>query len=171
MAQTITEDTVDRVVELTTGQDTHTTRHQRAKVVTATQGSEQALFDPALPGLTLIERLCVALYACRLTPSDLLANEYGVRLEQAGAEPALVAQVLNSDFSQPGTSRLSAMLCFTHALITDPVKADQSALLALKEAGLSTPEVVTLAQLISFISYQVRLAAGLAAMKALEQQA
>ena len=171
MAQTITEDTVDRVVGLTPGQGTHATRHQRAKVVTATQGSEQALFDPALPGLTLIERLCVALYACRLTPSDMLATEYGARLEQAGAEPALVAQVLKADFSQSGTSRLSAMLRFTHALITDPVKADQSALLALKEAGLSTPEVVTLAQLISFISYQVRLAAGLAAMKALEQQA
>jgi uncharacterized protein YciW len=65
---------------------------------------------------------------------------------------------------------LLAMLNFTHALITEPVKADQAALLTLQEAGLSTPEIVTLAQLIAFISYQVRLAAGLSAMQALEQR-
>ena len=33
------------------------------------QGSYDALFDPALPGLTLAERLLVALYAARLTPA------------------------------------------------------------------------------------------------------
>ena len=170
MAHTTAEDTIDRVAGLTPDLSTYATRHQRAKVVAATQGSEQALFDPALAGLTLIERLCVALYACRLTPSEMLAREYGARLEKAGADPAWVEQVLNADISHTGQTRLSALLAFTHALITDPVKADQTALLALKEAGLSTPEVVTLAQLISFVSYQVRLAAGLAAMKALEQQ-
>jgi uncharacterized protein YciW len=60
------------------------------------------------------------------------------------------------------------MLSFTQTLITKPINADKNALSALPKAGLSTPEVVTLAQLISFVSYQVRLAAGLRAMKELE---
>jgi uncharacterized protein YciW len=74
-------------------------------------------------------------------------------------------------FSQLADTRLHAILTFTHTLITDPVKADQTALKALPQAGLSTPEVVTLAQLIAFVSYQVRVVAGLNAMKLLEQQA
>jgi uncharacterized protein YciW len=41
----------------------------------------------------------------------------------------------------------------------------------LKEAGLSTPEIVTLAQLIAFISYQTRVVAGLRAMRQAEVQA
>ena len=168
MAQTITQDTIDRVVGLAPGQRTHTIRHQRAKVVAATQGSEQALFDPALAGLTLRERLCVALYACRLTPSEALARQYAARLVTAGADAPLIAEVSRGSLTLAGQPRLLAMLNFTHALITEPVKADQAALLALKDAGLSTPEIVTLAQLIAFISYQVRLAAGLTAMQALE---
>jgi uncharacterized protein YciW len=66
---------------------------------------------------------------------------------------------------------LHTILKFTHTLITDPVTADRQALLALPQAGLSTPEVVTLAQLIAFVSYQVRLVAGLKAMKSLEKSA
>ncbi len=170
MAQTIAEDTIDSVVGLTPGQTTYTARHQRAKVVAATQASEEALFDPALAGLTLSERLCVALYACRLTPAEALAKQYAARLVTAGAEASLIAALSSGTLAllQPQPPRLQAMLTFTHALITEPVKADQAALLALKDAGLSTPEIVTLAQLIAFISYQVRLAAGLTAMKALE---
>ena len=47
-----------------------------------------------------------------------------------------------------------------------PVEGDRQALTALLDAGLETIDVVTLGQLIAFISYQVRLASGL---KALEQ--
>ena len=38
----------------------------------------------------------------------------------------------------------------------------------LPAAGVSTPAVVTLSQLIAFLSYQTRLVAGLVAMKAAE---
>ena len=47
----------------------------------------------------------------------------------------------------------------------------RSALLALPAAGISTPAVVALSQLIAFLSYQVRLVAGLKAMKASEEEA
>jgi uncharacterized protein YciW len=41
-------DTVDRLVGLTASDQTYQVRHQRDKVVAATQGSENGLFDPAL---------------------------------------------------------------------------------------------------------------------------
>jgi len=171
MPNTHTTDTIDRLVGLNPALSTFAIRHQRDKVVAATQKSEDGLFDPALPGLSLAERLLVALLACTLTPSITCAAEYRDRLFALGTDHALIDAVSTGEFSQLADARLRAILTFTHTLITDPVKADQAALKALPQAGLSTPEVVTLAQLIAFVSYQVRVVAGLTAMKLLEQQA
>ena len=172
MAETIpydpSRDTIDQLVGLSAGQSLYAIRHQRDKVAAATQGSEDALFDPTLPGLTLVERLLVALLACKLTPASELANYYQQKLVHAGADKATVEIVLAGKINEIKNGRLNAILKFTHTLITDPIKGDKAALQALPAAGVSTPEVVALSQLIAFLSYQVRLAAGLKAMKALE---
>ncbi len=170
MTQHTEHDTIDQLLILTPGMSTHAVRHEREKVVHATQGSEDGLFDPKLPGLTLIERLLAALLACQLTPALELAKVYQSRLESNEADPLIIKLVSQAELSKVTDVRLKAILTFTHTLITDPIRADKHALVALQQAGLSTPEVVTLAQLIAFISYQVRLAAGLKAMKALEQK-
>lgn len=163
-----TSDTLDRLVGLSPQSQTYATRREREKVVAATQGSENSLFDPALPGLSEIDRLYVALFACLITPSPELAAEYKSRLVNLGANLQTIDCIQKSDIHKIGNVRLEAMLNFTHTLITKPINADKMALSALPKAGLSTPEVVTLAQLISFVSYQVRLATGLRAMQALE---
>jgi uncharacterized protein YciW len=163
-------DTIDRLVNLSVQNQTYAVRHERTKVVSATQGSEDGLFDPALPGLSLEERLYVALYACLLTPAPELAAEYEGRLANLCADVQTMAHIKNLSIHAIEGTRLQAMLNFTHTLITKPINADKQALLSLPQAGLATAEVVTLAQLISFVSYQVRLAAGLRAMLALENQ-
>lgn len=169
MSIPVTDDLIDRLVGLVPGSRTHAARHQREKVVTATQGSYNALFDPALPDLSLTERLLVALYACRLTPAPELAAHYRERLQQLPADAALIAL---ADAGQPQDAqdrRLAAMLTFTRTLIENPVEGDRAALQTLPAAGISTPAVVALSQLIAFLSYQVRLVAGLKAMKASEE--
>lgn len=45
-----------------------------------------------------------------------------------------------------------------------PVEGDKDAVLSLKKAGIATNDIVALSQLIAFLSYQLRLAAGLKAM-------
>lgn len=164
-------DLVDRLAGLTPGSKTYETRHQRAKVAAATQGSYDTLFAPDLPGLSLVERLLVALYASRLTPSAALTAHYREQAAIAGAEASLIALAEHGTPDEATSPRLAAILSFTRKLIENPVEGDREALLTLPQAGLSTPEVVTLSQLIAFLSYQVRLVAGLAAMKALEESA
>lgn len=164
-------DLIDAISGLQPGSATHALRHQREKVVAATQGSYDALFDPALPGLTLVERLLVALYAARLTPSPKLANHYRARLAVAGADAATIAIAEQGTPADATDPRLRAMLTFTRTLIEKPIEGDKAALEALPAAGLTTPAVVTLAQLIAFLSYQVRLVAGLDALKALNDNA
>ena len=166
----VTDDLVDRLIGLAPGAKTYEVRHFREKVAAATQGSYDALFDPALPGLSLAERLLVALYATRITPSPLLAAHYRARLADAGATPADIAVAESGKPADAATPRLAAILEFTRKLIEKPVEGDEAALKTLPAAGVSTPAVVTLSQLVAFLSYQVRLVAGLEAMKALEGQ-
>lgn len=164
-------DLVDRLAGLAPGSKTYETRHHRVKVAAATQGSYDTLFAPELPGLSLVERLLVGLYASRLTPSATLVAHYREQAIAAGADASLIVLAEQGEAGQAPSPRLAAILSFTRKLIENPVEGDREALLTLPQAGLSTPEVVVLSQLIAFLSYQVRLVAGLIAMKALEESA
>ncbi|MCO5401147.1 acyl-CoA thioester hydrolase/BAAT C-terminal domain-containing protein [Ralstonia soli] len=167
---TPTQDVVDHVAGLDEGSTTHALRHTREKVATATQGSYDGLFDAALPGLTLGERLLVALYACRLTPAPELAEHYRLRLADTPVDTDALQAIEHGDVDAVDTladTRLRAILAFTRTLVERPIEGDRDALLRLPAAGLATADVVTLAQLIAFLSYQTRLVAGLRALNAL----
>jgi len=148
-------DVIDALVPLHAASPLHAVRHQRDKVVAATQGSYDAIFDPALPGLSLAERLLAAQTVARLSGSAVLEAHYRDRLDQLPATP-------------PSGERVQAILAFAEVLTEHPVEGDRVALLKLPAAGLSTPEVITLAQLIAFVAYQVRVVAGLQAMAAMD---
>ncbi|QRX82013.1 CMD domain-containing protein [Glaciimonas sp. PAMC28666] len=158
-------DVVDRLVGLQSGSATYDLRHQRKKVVAATQGSYDTLFDPSLAGISLNERLLVALYACCLSGAATLAAHYRDRLTSLLPVPTELTAVETDAPDQLPDGRLRAMLLFTRALTQRPVEGDQAALQSLPAVGISTPAVVVLAQLIAFISYQVRVVASLKAMQ------
>lgn len=62
--------------------------------------------------------------------------------------------------------RVSAALDHAHMLVFHPRDAAPSALRRLLDAGFSTDEVVTLSQLVAFLTFQIRVVAGLAALGA-----
>ena len=165
-------DIIDRMAGLDPGSPLHTLRHLRDKVAVATQGSYDAMFDAAVEGLSVTERLLVALHACSLSQAGELAAHYRHRLTTVNASPELLARVESvgeSSVAAGADPRLRAMLDFTHTLITNPMEGDKPSLMKLVKAGLTTPAIVALAQLIAFLSYQLRVVAGLKAMQALEQ--
>jgi len=148
-------DVIDALVPLHATSPLHAVRHQRDKVVAATQGSYDAIFDPALPGLAMAERLLAAHTVARLSGSTALEAHYRDRLDRLPATP-------------PDGERVQAILAFAEVLTEHPMEGDRIALLKLPAAGLSTPEIITLAQLIAFVAYQVRVVAGLQAMAAMD---
>jgi uncharacterized protein YciW len=172
---TNTPDAIDAAVALAPGDPTWALRRQREKVVAATQGSYDAMFSPAVEGLSVRERLLVALHACRVSGAGGLAAHYRERLAAEGAEGAdgadgTVATAV--DAGQPvADARLQAVLAFTGKLIERPIEGDKAALQSLAASGLSTPAIVAMSQLIAFLSYQIRLAAGLQALAAAEANA
>lgn len=58
-------------------------------------------------------------------------------------------------------SRLAAALEHAHLLVFHPRDASPSALQKLLDAGWSTTDIVTLSQLVAFLSFQIRVVAGL----------
>ncbi|MGO4612030.1 CMD domain protein, partial [Variovorax sp. 2RAF20] len=53
-------DVIDHAVPLAPSQTTHAVRHQRAKVVAATQASYEGMFTPEVEGISVVERLLTA---------------------------------------------------------------------------------------------------------------
>ncbi|MDP9902693.1 CMD domain-containing protein [Variovorax ginsengisoli] len=168
----LSTDLVDACVPLAADSPVYAVRHQRDKVAVATQGSYAALFDPALSGPPLVERLLAAHAIARSAGSTALQAHYRAQLDalaplsaaqQAAADGAAVESL--AAFGEG--PRLEAVLAFTRTLTDRPVEGDRAALLTLPAAGLTTAEVVALAQLIAFVAYQVRVVAGLQALAAL----
>jgi CMD domain protein len=66
--------------------------------------------------------------------------------------------------------RLEAALIHAHLLVFRPRDASSAALQALLNAGWSTDDIVTLSQLVAFLSFQIRVVIGLRALAAAETQ-
>lgn len=63
-------------------------------------------------------------------------------------------------------ARLTALLAHAHLLIFHPRDADAAALAALQSAGWSTPAIVTVSQIVAYLSFQIRAAHGLRLLSA-----
>lgn len=66
--------------------------------------------------------------------------------------------------------RLGAALTHAHLLVFRPRDASSAALQALLNAGWSTDDIVTLSQLVAFLSFQIRVVTGLRALAAADTQ-
>ena len=159
-------DVIDRAAGLAPGDAVHSARRFRAKVVEATQASHDALLDEPVPGLATADRLRVAEHVCSLAGATRLARHYAER--RAGATTRGRADDAD-ERDAPPTPALAAMLAFAAKLTTDPRRGDRAALDALRRAGLDDAAIVALAQLVAFVSYQLRVVAGLQALDELER--
>jgi uncharacterized protein YciW len=147
-------DAIDRAVGLVPGDPLHTARRFRSKVVDASQASHDALLHEPVEGLSSADRLRVAAHVCTIAGVASLAQHYQSELASAAGRDV------------PPSPALPAMLQFAATLTTDPRRGDRAALEPLRRAGLSDPAIVALAQLVAFLSYQLRVVAGLQALRA-----
>ena len=147
-------DVIDRAAGLAPGDALHTARRFRAKVVEATQASHDALLEQPVEGLSTADRLRVALHVCTLAGATSSRST-----TRRGSPPTPHAM-------RRPPPRCPRCCDFAAALTTDPRAGDRAAIEALRRAGLGDPAIVALAQLVAFLSYQLRVVAGLKAMRA-----
>lgn len=141
--------------------------------------------------VTLAERVLVAAFVTRLGGDDATAAFYRDRAaaidpDRAGVVVAEASAAAAAGpfgrYAEPGLqdentegrryqaddavraalgARLAAALEHAHLLALRPREADASALAALADAGWSTDAIVTLSQLVAFLSFQQRVVTGL----------
>jgi CMD domain protein len=137
-------------------------RNQRLDVARFTQGSFEALLEPDDPaGVSRIERELVALRVAILTASTPLIVFHQRRLRELNVAPTKIAAVEQSANHSEFTPRESAILCHVDRLTHEPRAATPANIDALRTQGLSADAIVSIAQLIAFLSFQLRLLAGL----------
>ena len=88
-------DLIDRLLQWPADHPAQAVRHQRDKVVAATQGSYDGLFDPQLSGLSLVERGLAAWVVASLSGSEVLSAHYRAQLLQGPALSAEARAVLD----------------------------------------------------------------------------
>lgn len=188
-------DVIDQLVGIREGDALFELRSQRPDAKRNAQASFDALFaSDELGHASQLERLAVAYWTLALSQSPA-AGFYRELLaaEDAGAAAALDAELPGAattgpygDFPagpltvenvaglhwQAGPAlvaavgpRLAAALAHTHLLVLRPRDSSDDALQALLDAGWSPTGIVTLSQLVAFLSFQLRVVAGLSVLK------
>jgi CMD domain protein len=158
-------DIVDAVAGLAPASPIATLRRQREAFVLHTQGSYDVLITPADPaGVSQIERAAAALRVASLERDAALIAHYGGRLRQIGADAATIEAVEQGREPRGATARLAAILHHVALVATAPGSSSRARLDALRNAGLTPRDIVTIAQIVAFVSYQVRVVAGLRAL-------
>ena len=153
-----TVDMMNQIAGLSPTAATAAVRALRPDVVRHSQGSYATLLaPPTVTGLTRIERAQVALRVAVLTDSPTLVAHYRQQLTELGASSASIAALEHPDTVGTLDQRTSAIMGHVDLLTHAPGQATPHDLQRLQAAGLSGPEIVTLAQLIAFLSFQVRV--------------
>lgn len=190
MSTSIT-DVIDHLVGIEPGSRLDQLRNQRPEARRNAQASYEALFAPQEPGTaSTSERLAVAAFVTGLNQDEPVAEFYEARLAgRAPQLAAVIAKEIEAGrttgpygvYPTSGPlaaesvagpvfrvvdrdalgARLTAALEHAHVLVFRPREASREALQVLLDAGWSATDVVTLSQLVAFLSFQVRVVTGL----------
>ena len=162
------EDVFGVLADVEPGSPAARLREQRPDLTRFSQASYESLLEPATDdSLSGREREIVALRIAVLTPDAPLTAWHRDRVAASTGTVATVSAVTGfPDVSPELTPREVAILRHTDLLTLRPADSEQSDIDALRTAGLSTLEIVTLSQLIAFVAFQVRVLATLRAFGA-----
>ena len=182
-------DVIDSLVGIAPGSKLDAIRAQRSEARKHAQASYASLFEPkALGGVSADERHAIAAFVAGLHGEPKTNAFYAAKLPET-LGTAVVTEVAAAKTKgpyghfpkgplsvedAPGPSwkmsdagraalgpRLSAAFEHTHMLVFHPRDASAASLQSLLDAGWSTDDIVTVSQLVSFLSYQIRVVAGL----------
>lgn len=142
-------------------------RRQKPELAEQLQDYYRAVFEPdaeSAAALPLADRGAIAVRVASHTGSTAVADWYADLAASAGVDGETLARA--RDVAQPWTEETALAAAIRHAdmLTTRPASAQRGDIAALKAAGFSPAGIMSLAQVVAFVSYQLRLIAGLRAL-------
>jgi CMD domain protein len=172
-------DVIDTLAGIAAGSRLDTLRTLRPEARKHAQMSYLSLFEPnAMGGVSAQERFAVAAFAAGLHGRPETKDFYTARAEVASAStkgpygaypkgPLSVEDTAGPLYRVAAGARdilgprLASAFEHVHMLVFHPRDAAPPSLQALLDAGWSTTDIVTLSQLVAFLSFQIRVVAGL----------
>ena len=131
----------------------------RSGILELTEKSHDATLRPNQPGgLALAERAALACRIALLNNDAVLARHYESLI---GGGDFAIADI---GFDGGEDIRLRAILRHADLVTVNPKEAVSGDVSALKSAGIADADIVRLSQLVAFVSYQIRVVAGLRLM-------
>ena len=164
--QTTTIDVVNAILGVQPGDKIAELRDQKPVLAEELQTYYRAIFEPDATSSTafpLIDRLLAAVRVASHTRSLAVANWYAQLAVAAGASSSEIERARDIARAWVDSSKLGAAIRHADLLTTNPSNARQSDLQALKNAGFTPAGILSLSQVVAFVSYQLRLIAGLRA--------
>lgn len=188
-------DVIDELAGIEAGSALAALRDRRMQARENAQASYAALFEPAdASGMSLAERYAVATFVASLHGRGETRDFYAAMLSQAdpALAPVISAEAEHGAAEGPYGAypkgplsaedkggprygpadggalgpRLASAFAHVHLLVFRPRDASADALQALLSAGWSTDGIVTLSQLVAFLTFQIRSVAGLRVLAA-----
>lgn len=157
-----TTDLLNTLAGIEAGSHVGELRTQRSEIASYIQGSYNALLEPDdTSSVSRIERGLISLRVAILEHSAPLIEHYRAYLAQADAPAESVSAVENAALGDALSPRLVAILKHVDLLTKEPIAATPAHLAELQAQGLSAADIVTISQLIAFLSFQVRAIVGL----------
>lgn len=151
---------IDRVAGLNPESVIHAARRQRQVFVDGTEECRVSVLEPSngLGLFSAFRKALAARIAALIGPAELSAA-YRKMAGDADAVLCAVAQV--RDLPPDAEPRLQAMVRHADLVTKTPKASAKFDIEALAAAGLSNPQIVALSELIAFVNYEARVAAGL----------
>lgn len=152
-------DAIDRAAGLTADDALYATRRLRPEFVDGAEQCRQSVLTPNdEQGLAADLRLALAQRMAMLNNDAALQVDYQAQLEQQQPSDALLALAAGAtDLAEP----LATIARHADLVTQQPMNATEQHIRLLEQAGLSNPQIVALSELIAFVNFQTRVAAGL----------
>lgn len=166
-ATDITEqaDAIDAIIDAQDALPLRAIRDLRPDVARYTRGSYHVLLEPQEPGsVSRFERELIAFRVALLSYSVELTEYHRVRLRELGTPEATITAIEQFPKGEALPERETLILGHVERLIIAPHTASRESIETLLAGGFSPRDIVSIAQLITFASYEVRVLAGLKAI-------
>lgn len=162
-----TKDVIAEIVGIEPGSALAQVVAGRADIMALTQQTHDGALMPETPGgLSHAERAALACRIAKINNESAFEAHFEALMDKAGASDA-TARIADIWFDGGGDARLKALIRHVDLVAHAPKDATRRDIELLREAGIAEPDIVRLAELVAFVSYQIRVAAGLRLMRGL----
>lgn len=156
-------DAIDKAAGLSPDDALFSARRFRAEFVDGAEACRRSVLTPEDDkGLAAPLRLALARRIAGLNNDSPLIAEYDALLAEQQPDDSLLALAAGENtLPEP----LATLARHSDLITRTPDRADADVIRRLEEAGLNNPQIVALSELIAFVNFQTRIAAGLRLMR------